>query len=183
MTSHSSGRLHELEGIAVGLDPQVIDVVRNRQPLTGVGENESVIMQIGREIFGEHELSSETYARALRVLGEANLVDIVGLMGSYTTVGTRLTAFNQPNAAWMEAVLTAAFHSSRRHSPRLQKPSSLRPNPDQERGNARSLQPLHRARRNRAGTDQTSWSGGRIPRAQRRASAHGPGDSRYGPGT
>ncbi|TDI17207.1 MAG: hypothetical protein E2P05_02610 [Acidobacteria bacterium] len=87
--------LHELAGIAVGLDPQVIDVVRNRQPLTGVGENESVIMQIGREIFREHELSSETYARALRVLGEANLVDIVDLMGRYTAVGTRLTAFNQ----------------------------------------------------------------------------------------
>jgi len=68
--------LHELAGIAVGLDPQVIDVVRNGQPLTGVGENESVIMQIGREIFREHELSSETYARALRVLGEANLVDM-----------------------------------------------------------------------------------------------------------
>ena len=86
--------LHELAGIAVGLDPQVIDVVRNRQPLTGVGENESVIMQIGREIFREHELSSETYARALRVLGEANLVDIVDLMGTYTRVGTGLTAFN-----------------------------------------------------------------------------------------
>ena len=86
--------LHELAGIAVGLDPQVIDVVRNGQPLTGVGENESVIIQIGREIFREHELSSETYARALRVLGEANLVDIVDLMGTYTRVGTGLTAFN-----------------------------------------------------------------------------------------
>jgi hypothetical protein len=86
--------LHELAGIAVGLDPRVIDVVRNGQPLTGVGENESVIIQIGREIFREHELSAETYARALRVLGEANLVDIVDLMGTYTRVGTGLTAFN-----------------------------------------------------------------------------------------
>jgi 4-carboxymuconolactone decarboxylase len=86
--------LHELAGIAVGLDPQVIDVVRNRQPLTGVGEKESVIIQIGREIFREHELSPETYSRALRVLGEANLVDIVDLMGTYTRVGTGLTAFN-----------------------------------------------------------------------------------------
>ncbi len=86
--------LHELAGIAVGLDPQVIDVVRNGQPLTGAGEKESVIIQIGREIFREHALSSETYARALRVLGETNLVDIVGLMGTYTSVGTGLTAFN-----------------------------------------------------------------------------------------
>src|SRR5262245_20723556 len=34
--------LHELEGIAVNLDPAVIDIVRNRKPLNGVGEKESI---------------------------------------------------------------------------------------------------------------------------------------------
>ncbi len=103
--------LHELAGIAVGLDPQVIDVVRNGQPLTGVGENESVIIQIGREIFREHELSSETYARALRVLGEANLVDIVDLMGTYTRVGTGLTAFNSQMPPGWKQFLPLPFTS------------------------------------------------------------------------
>ena len=34
--------LHEMEAVAVGLDPAVIDVVRYRKPLTGVGEKEAV---------------------------------------------------------------------------------------------------------------------------------------------
>ena len=87
--------LHEMEGLAVGLDPAVIDLVRYRRPLTGLGEKESIIIEVGREIFGTHKLSSETYARALNILGKSNLVDIVDLIGSYTATGTRLTAVNQ----------------------------------------------------------------------------------------
>jgi 4-carboxymuconolactone decarboxylase len=87
--------LHEMEALAAGLDPAVIDVVRHRKPLSGVGEKESTIIQIGREIFRTHKLSSEGYARALRVLGKSNLVDIVDLMANYAATATRLTAFNQ----------------------------------------------------------------------------------------
>jgi hypothetical protein len=87
--------LHELEGIAVGLSPAVIDVVRNRKPLAGIGEKESIIIQTGREIFGRRKLSSETYVRAVKILGEKNLVDIVSLMADYAGTATRLTAVNQ----------------------------------------------------------------------------------------
>ncbi len=87
--------LHELEALAVGLEPRVIDIVRNRLPLTGLSENEAVIIQTGREIFGERKLSPETYARAETLLGKTNLVDVVMLMGEYAEDGVRLTAFNQ----------------------------------------------------------------------------------------
>jgi len=87
--------LHELEGIAVGLNPSVIDVVRNRKPLAGLGEKESIVIQMGREIFGRHELSSDTFARAMKIFGEKNLVDIVSLMADYAGTATRLTAVNQ----------------------------------------------------------------------------------------
>ncbi|HYR90835.1 MAG TPA: carboxymuconolactone decarboxylase family protein [Terriglobia bacterium] len=87
--------LHEMEAIAVGLDPAVIDTVRHRKPLTGIGEKESAVIQAGREIFGTHKLSLETYARALKVLGRSNLVDIVDLMANYAATATRLSAFNQ----------------------------------------------------------------------------------------
>ncbi len=87
--------LHEMEALAVGLDPATIDIVRNRSPLTGPSERESIIIQVGREIFATHKLSSETYADALRILGTENLVDIVDLMGNYTATAIRLTAVNQ----------------------------------------------------------------------------------------
>ena len=85
--------LHEMEALAVGLDPGVIDVVRNHKSLGGVGEKEAIIIQVGREL-GKHKLSSETYARALKLLGKSNLVDIVSLMSNYTATAARLTAVN-----------------------------------------------------------------------------------------
>lgn len=91
--------LHEMEAIAVGLEPEVVDLVRNQRPLTrsvpGLGDQEAIIIQMGRELFGEFTLSSETYARALQLLGQNNLVDVVGLMAQYAGTATRLTAVNQ----------------------------------------------------------------------------------------
>ena len=87
--------LHEMEAVAVGLDPDVIDVVRNRGPLSGLDEREAVIIQAGREIFGAHRLSPETYRRAVALFGEANFVDVVDLMARYAGTAARLAAFNQ----------------------------------------------------------------------------------------
>jgi 4-carboxymuconolactone decarboxylase len=86
--------LHEMEAIAVGLDPAVIDIVRNRKPLVGIGDKEITIIQLAREI-GAHRVTAETYSRALTTFGEKNLVDIAALMGQYAATATRLTAVNQ----------------------------------------------------------------------------------------
>ena len=75
--------LHEMEAVAVGLEPATIDVVRNRRPLAQVPERQAAVIQMGREIFGTHALSSGTYARALKLFGPGSLVDIVDLMGTY----------------------------------------------------------------------------------------------------
>ena len=87
--------LHEMEAVAVGLDPDVIDVVRHREALSGLGEREAVIIQAGREMYGEHHLSPETYRRAVDLFGEANFVDVVDLMARYAGTAGRLAAFNQ----------------------------------------------------------------------------------------
>lgn len=87
--------LHEMEALAVGLSPSTIDVVRRRQPLTPVPEKEAVIIQVGREIGGGHALSSSTYARGVKALGQRDFVGVVDLMATYAATGVRLTAFNQ----------------------------------------------------------------------------------------
>ncbi len=82
--------VHEPRALKVGLQPAIIDVVRYRKPLTGVGEKEAAIIQLGREVFQKHKVSSDTFARALKLLGEKNLVDLCYLMGSYTTTAILL---------------------------------------------------------------------------------------------
>jgi 4-carboxymuconolactone decarboxylase len=86
--------LHEMEAIAVGLDLVVIDVVRNRKPLAGIGDKETTIIELAREI-AAHRVTPETYSRALTTFGEASLVDVVALMGGYAATATRLSAVNQ----------------------------------------------------------------------------------------
>jgi 4-carboxymuconolactone decarboxylase len=86
--------LHEMEAIAVGLDPAVIDVVRNRKPLAGIPDKETTVIQLAREI-AAHRVTPETYSRALTTFGEPILVDVVSLIGGYAATATRLTAVNQ----------------------------------------------------------------------------------------
>ena len=87
--------LHELEALAVGLDPGIIDIVRHRKPLTGLGDREAIIIEVGRELFGTRRLGADTYARALALLGKTNLVDVIDVMGRYAATAATLTAFNQ----------------------------------------------------------------------------------------
>ena len=87
--------LHEMEAVAIGLDPDIIDVVRHRRPPTGLDGQAAVIIQVGREIFGSHHVNSDTYRCAVALLGESNLVDVVSLMAQYAGTAARLTAFNQ----------------------------------------------------------------------------------------
>jgi 4-carboxymuconolactone decarboxylase len=87
--------LHEMEALAVALDPGIIDVVRHRRPTAGLPEKAAAIIELGRETFERHAVGSATYARALGALGTTNLVDVVSLMANYAATATRLTAFNQ----------------------------------------------------------------------------------------
>lgn len=101
--------LHELEGVSVGLEPAIIDVVRHHKVLTGLGDKEAAIVQVDREVVGMHTLSAQTYAGALKLLGEANLVDVVSLMAQYAGTAARLAAFNQQMPPQMKQFLPLPF--------------------------------------------------------------------------
>jgi len=128
--------LHEMEAVAVGLDPAVVDVVRHRKPLSGIGQKESALVQIGREIFGKHKLSSETYARALKLFGERDLVDLVDLMANYAGTSARLTVFNQHMPPGWKQFLPLPFTppddihpDSRSRLPLIQRPTPASASP------------------------------------------------------
>ena len=87
--------LHEVEAIAVGLEDEIIDVVRHRKPLTALPPREAIIVEVGRELLGTRALGADTYARALRLLGKTNLVDVIDTLARYAMVGAELTGFNQ----------------------------------------------------------------------------------------
>jgi len=100
--------LHEMEALSVGLEPAIADIVRLRKPLTGLGDKEAAIVQFGREL-GKHKVNSETYARALKLFGKTDLVDIVDLMAQYSGTAANLTAANQWMPPQMKQFLPLPF--------------------------------------------------------------------------
>jgi 4-carboxymuconolactone decarboxylase len=85
---------HEKNGLKMGIEPALIDIIKYRKPLNGLAEKEAVTIQLGRELIGQRKLSSETFAHALRLYGKKGLVDLVSLMSQYTATAALLTAFD-----------------------------------------------------------------------------------------
>ena len=86
---------HEPAALKAGISPEIVDIVKYRKPLTGVGEKEATIIELGREAVGKHKVSSETFARALKLFGDRQLVNIVCLMGDYSSTAILLSTFDQ----------------------------------------------------------------------------------------
>ena len=86
---------HEPAGLKAGLEPAIIDIVKYRKPLTGLGEKEAAIIRLGREAVGKRKVSSDTFARALKLFGKENLVNLVSLMGQYSATSILLNTFDQ----------------------------------------------------------------------------------------
>ena len=85
---------HEPAARKEGLDPKIIDIVKYRRSPAGLPETETVIIQLGREMFGTKKVSSETFARALKIFGPRGMVNMVALMGDYCATAALLIAFD-----------------------------------------------------------------------------------------
>lgn len=85
---------HEPEALRVGVPNEVVEAIKHRKPLEGLADEDSVIIQLGREAFGKRKVSSETYARALQRFGAPKLVNLVALMGNYASTAALLTVFD-----------------------------------------------------------------------------------------
>jgi 4-carboxymuconolactone decarboxylase len=90
---------HEPPALKAGVSKEIIELIRHRAPVKGVSEHDAAIIELGREIFGTHRVSSATYARALKALGPKNLVDLTVLIGEYSATAVLLATFDLQLAA------------------------------------------------------------------------------------
>lgn len=95
MDSHFEWHAHEAEGKRLGLGDEVIDIVRKRKRVHGVGAKEAAIIALGREAFRKHRVRRSTYATAIELFGAQTLVNLVSLMGEYAATALKLHVFAQ----------------------------------------------------------------------------------------
>ncbi len=96
---------HEPTALAQGVPQTTIDAIKNREDLGRLPETDAVIIQLGREIFAQRRVTSETFARALEIFGRGRLVDLVSLMANYAGTAVLLAAFDMQLPPGKEALL------------------------------------------------------------------------------
>jgi 4-carboxymuconolactone decarboxylase len=86
---------HEAAALAEGLAPRIIDVVKRRKPVSGLGKKEALIIGFGRELFRTRRLRSRTYARAVELFGRRGVLELAALMGNYAATALVLDVVDQ----------------------------------------------------------------------------------------
>ncbi len=87
------------------IEPAVIDIIKYRKPVTGLGEKETAIITLGREMFGQKKVSPATFAEVLRLFGRRGTVDLVWLMANYSAASVEMTVFDQQLLAGQKPLL------------------------------------------------------------------------------
>jgi 4-carboxymuconolactone decarboxylase len=86
---------HEAAAVKAGLEQTIIDVVKHRKPVTTLEERDAVVVQLGRDAISTHNVTSDTFARAVKLFGHEGVVNIASLMGNYATTAILLNIADQ----------------------------------------------------------------------------------------
>src|SRR5499427_5873759 len=86
---------HAPLAIKAGLSPQIVaDLKANKRP-DNMQPDEAAVYDFVMELSTKHEVSDETFARAKKVLGEQQVVDLTAVTGTYVTIAMILAMAEQ----------------------------------------------------------------------------------------
>jgi len=88
--------VHYPLALKAGLERGVAEAIAEGRRPRGVAEDEELAYDLCEELFRTHGLSDTTYRRALDRLGERGLIDLLGLIGYFTTVSMVMNVAHTP---------------------------------------------------------------------------------------
>ena len=86
--------LHEPQALKEGLSRELIDLVKYGKGTTGLPEKEAVIIRFGRQMLGRRKVDSKVFARALKLFGARQIVDLIALMARYAGLALEMAALD-----------------------------------------------------------------------------------------
>lgn len=85
---------HAARGVKAGLAEELVAALReNRDPGLPPDAPEAVVIRFIDTLQRDHTIGAELYAEALSLLGEHGVIDLVGLMGYFTTLSATINVF------------------------------------------------------------------------------------------
>jgi len=98
-------QVHKKHALKAGLEPNLIEAIRlNRRPDFSDAELE-IVHDVARAAHEKHDVDDGLYARAIAVLGEQRMVDLIGLLGYYTLISLTINVFRIPPTGDRQAEL------------------------------------------------------------------------------
>ncbi|MGH7796342.1 MAG: carboxymuconolactone decarboxylase family protein [Candidatus Binatia bacterium] len=92
--AHYPWTRHEVRAHKADIRPEVIEALRAKAPLEKFTGREKLLVELTRTLLHDHRLSDELFARAEKELGRQQLIEAVGLLGHYFTIGLVVNAFD-----------------------------------------------------------------------------------------
>lgn len=88
--------VHAPIGLKEGLDPAAVESIRKGEKTIFAKADEAALYAFTMELLKNHRVSDETYATAKKELGEAGVVELVGILGYYTLISMTIVGFELP---------------------------------------------------------------------------------------
>jgi 4-carboxymuconolactone decarboxylase len=96
MKSQFEWAMHEEVALEAGVAASTIDIIRHGKPLTAdIPEKEAILIQLAREAVGGKKVAPATYAKALALFGEEDLLHYSLLISNYASTAILLCIVGQ----------------------------------------------------------------------------------------
>jgi 4-carboxymuconolactone decarboxylase len=92
MDSQFEWAAHEPEALKEGVPQNVIEVIKHRRSTEGLDETDAIVIELGRQLWRDHKVKSETFAKLKELFGPQKLIELVMLMGNYAGTAALLAA-------------------------------------------------------------------------------------------
>ena len=76
-----------------GVPAAVVDAIRDNTALPALSADESAVINLGREILRNHQVSRGGYQSALEVFGQQGTIELTLVLGNYTMLGMLINTF------------------------------------------------------------------------------------------
>ncbi|GJE54712.1 MULTISPECIES: carboxymuconolactone decarboxylase family protein [Methylobacterium] len=83
-------QIHEPIARKAGLDPAIVEAVREGRRPDAMGEDETLVYAFATELHRNKAVSDKTYARVVEKFGEQGAIDLAGINGYYTLLAMTL---------------------------------------------------------------------------------------------
>lgn len=101
--------MHYPLALKAGMKPEILDALAEGRRPAGMAEDEEIAYDLCDELFRTHGVSDTTYRRATGKFGERGVIDMVGLIGYFSTVSMIMNVAHTPPQMDAKATPLASY--------------------------------------------------------------------------